>query len=102
MSAAQTWTGIVVMALVTYVIRMIPMVFFSKPIHSRFFQSFLYYVPYAVLAAMTFPAVFSSDLPLVVSAIGVLAAIVCAYCGGSLLMVAAVAASAAYVAQLFV
>ncbi|WP_323090254.1 AzlD domain-containing protein [Allobaculum sp. JKK-2023] len=102
MSALHTWTGIVVMALVTYIIRMIPMAFFSKPIRSRFFQSFLYYVPYAVLAAMTFPAVFSNDLPLVVSAIGVLAAIVSAYFGGSLLVVAATAAAAAYLAQLFV
>ncbi|MBF0578941.1 AzlD domain-containing protein [Erysipelotrichaceae bacterium RD49] len=97
MNAAYTWTGIVVMALVTYVIRMIPMAFFSKPIQSKFFKSFLYYVPYAVLSAMTFPAVFSADLPLAVSAVGVLAAIVCAWFGGSLLVVAAVAAAAAYV-----
>lgn len=102
MNTAYTWTGIVVMALVTYVIRMIPMAFFSKPIHSKFFKSFLYYVPYAVLSAMTFPAVFSADLPLVVSAIGVLAAIVCAWFGGSLLVVAAVAAAASYVTLLFV
>ena len=42
MSTAHIFTGIAIMALVTYIIRMIPMVFFSKPIHSRFFKSFLY------------------------------------------------------------
>ncbi len=100
MSAAFVFSGIAVMALTTYVIRMIPMVFFSKPIHNRFFQSFLYYVPYAVLSAMTFPAVFSSDLPLAVCAIGVLAAVICAWRGGSLLKVAAVSAISAWLAGL--
>lgn len=47
-----------VMAGVTYLIRLIPMVFFKGEIKSRFIKSFLYYVPYAVLTAMTFPSVF--------------------------------------------
>ena len=50
---------IAVMAGVTYLVRMLPMVIFRKKIKSRFIRSFLYYIPYAVLAAMTFPAVFS-------------------------------------------
>ncbi len=101
MSSPRTYLAIFVMALVTYVIRMIPMAFFSRSIKSRFFQSFLYYVPYAVLAAMTFPAVFtSSNLDLAVCAIGVGAAIGCAWSGASLLVVAAVSAAAAWIAQL--
>lgn len=100
MSAAQIYFSIFIMALVTYVIRVIPMAFFSRPIHSEFFQSFLYYVPYAVLTAMTFPAVFtSSGLSSMICAVGVLAAIVCAWYGGSLLLVAAVSAAAAWIAQ---
>lgn len=101
MSTAHIFTGIAIMALVTYIIRMIPMVFFSKPIHSRFFKSFLYYVPYAVLSAMTFPGVFSADLSVTVCSIGVLAAIVCAWFKGSLLQVACVAAASAWIAGLF-
>ncbi|MEI3147040.1 MAG: AzlD domain-containing protein [Merdibacter sp.] len=50
---------IAVMAAVTYLIRCLPLVCFSRRIKSRFLQSFLYYVPYAVLGAMTFPAVFT-------------------------------------------
>ena len=49
-----------VMALVTYLIRMAPFVAFRRQIQSRFLRSFLYYIPYAVLSAMTIPAIFSS------------------------------------------
>ena len=49
-----------VMAAVTYLIRMLPFVVFRKPIKNRFVRSFLYYVPYAVLGAMTFPAILYS------------------------------------------
>ena len=48
---------ILVMAGVTYLIRMLPLVLFKKEITSPFVKSFLYYVPYACLAAMTFPAI---------------------------------------------
>lgn len=100
MTSLEMYTGICTMAVVTYIIRMIPMAFFSRPIRSRFFRSFLYYVPYAVLSAMTFPGVFSSELSLAVCSIGVLAAVLCAWSGGSLLQVAAVSAAAAWLSSL--
>ena len=46
---------IAAMALTTYLIRLLPMTLFRKPIRSRFLKSFLHYVPYACLSAMTFP-----------------------------------------------
>ena len=46
---------IAAMAITTYLIRMLPLTIFRKPIKSRFLRSFLYYVPYACLTAMTFP-----------------------------------------------
>ena len=48
---------IAVMALVSYTIRILPLTLIRKPIRNRFIQSFLYYVPYATLAVMTFPAI---------------------------------------------
>ena len=84
---------IAVMAAVTYLIRCLPLVCFSRRIKSRFLQSFLYYVPYAVLGAMTFPAVFTS--------LGTLTAVILAWRGKSLLMVAAAASLAVYLAALF-
>ena len=57
----KTFVYIAVMAGVTYLIRMIPFTLFRKKIQSPFFRSFLYYIPYAVLSAMTIPAIFSSS-----------------------------------------
>ena len=60
----------VVMALVTYLIRMVPLTFFQKEIKSPFIKSFLFYVPYAVLGAMTFPAIFTSGGSVLASTAG--------------------------------
>ena len=55
---------ILVMAAVTYLIRLLPLTLIRRPIQNRFLKSFLYYVPYACLMAMTFPAVFyATDHP---------------------------------------
>ena len=48
---------IATMALTTYLIRVLPLTIFRKPIQSRFLRSFLHYVPYVTLAVMTFPAI---------------------------------------------
>jgi|GEM_PF-5242682 len=51
---------IAVMAGVSYLIRVLPLTLIRKPIKNQFIQSFLYYVPYVTLAAMTFPAILSA------------------------------------------
>ena len=82
------------MALTTYLIRVIPLTVFRKPIHSRFLKSFLHYVPYACLTAMTFPAILTSTESLLSGAEALVVAVILAYLGKSLLTVS-VAASAA-------
>ena len=82
------------MALTTYLIRVLPLTIFRKPIKSRFLRSFLHYVPYACLSAMTFPAILSSTATILSGAAALLVAVVLAYRGKSLLTVS-VAASAA-------
>ena len=59
---------ILVMAGVTYLIRMVPFTFFTKKIESRYVRSFLKYIPYAVLSAMTIPAIFTSTGNVITSA----------------------------------
>jgi len=59
--ALYLFISVAVMAMVTYLIRMLPLSLFRKKIKSRFVLDFLYYVPYAVLAAMTIPGVFYSS-----------------------------------------
>ena len=83
-----------VMAGVTYLIRLLPMLFFRKRISSRFVRSFLYYVPYSVLSVMTVPAIFYSTGSLLSASVGFLTAVVLAFCGQSLIVVS-VAASVA-------
>lgn len=66
---------IIVMAGVTYLIRVLPLALFKKKIESRFIKSFLYYVPYAVLGTMTFPAIFYSTGSLYSATAGLMAAV---------------------------
>lgn len=100
MSMGYLLAGIAVMALVTYLVRMLPMVIFRKKITNIRVKSFLYYVPYAVLAAMTFPAIFTSTGTYLSAAAGCVAAIVLAYCRKGLLTVAVGAAAAVFCVQL--
>ncbi len=90
---------IFVMALVTYLIRMLPMVIFKKKIENRFIKSFLFYVPYAVLGAMTFPNIFSSTSSLYSAAAGTLAAIVLSLMEKGLLTVALSACFTVYIVE---
>lgn len=92
--------GIAVMAVMTYLIRMLPMAVFRRKIDNVFIQSFLYYVPYTVLAAMTFPAIFYSTQSVLGAAFGCAAAVALAYKGKGLLVVAVGAAAAVFLAQL--
>lgn len=92
---------IMVMAGVTYLIRMIPFTFFRKKIKSGFFRSFLYYIPYAVLSAMTLPAIFYSTGNIITAAAGTIAAVVLAYFDLPLIVVALAASGTAFVTGLF-
>lgn len=87
------------MALTTYLIRVLPMTLFRRPIRSRFLRSFLYYVPYCCLTAMTFPAILSSTASLISGAAALVTAIVLAYRGKSLIVVAISSSAAVLVAE---
>ena len=90
------------MAVVTYLIRMIPFTLMRRKIKSAYIKSLLYYVPYSVLGAMTFPYIFYSTGNIVTAAVGTAAAFVPAYMNKSLITVAITACAAAFVTGLFV
>lgn len=90
------------MAGVTYLIRMLPLTFFKRKIRSRYVRSFLYYVPYTVLAVMTFPAIFYSVGSLPCAIVGTLVAILLAAFGRSLIVVAAGSALSVFLAELLI
>lgn len=79
---------ILVMAGITYLIRMLPLVFIRKKIKSRYVLSVLYYIPYAVLSAMTFPYIFYSTGNIWTAIVGTVIAVVASVCKRSLLTVA--------------
>ena len=79
---------VLAMATVTYIIRMIPLVFFKRKITSKFVRSFFYYSPYAVLSAMTIPYVFYSTGDTLSAVIGTAVAFISAIISRSLLLVA--------------
>ncbi len=83
------------MALVTYLIRAVPFTLFRQKIRSRFIRSFLSYIPYAVLTAMTIPAIFYSTGDILTAAVGTAVALVLAYVNCPLILVALAAAASA-------
>ncbi|NLZ46053.1 MAG: AzlD domain-containing protein [Clostridiales bacterium] len=91
---------IAIMAGVTYFIRVVPMMAFRKKIKSQFVKSFLFYVPYAVLGAMTFPAIFYSTGSVISASAGFAIAVVLAFFGKSLIIVACAASGLAFIAEL--
>lgn len=93
---------IAVMAIVTYLIRMIPFTAFRKKIKSPFLKSFLYYIPYGVLSAMTIPSIFYSTGDMTTAVIGTVVAVVLAYLKLPLIVVALSASAAAYISGLFI
>ena len=86
---------IAVMAGVTYLVRAIPFTLMRRQIRSRFLRSLFYYLPYAVLSAMTLPAIFYSAGSMTTAAVGTAVALVLAYFRCPLIVVALAAAAAA-------
>ena len=93
---------ILVMAGVTYLIRMTPFVLFRKKITNKFVKSLLYYLPYAVLSAMVIPSVFYSTGSVISATAGLISALLLAYFERSLIVVALGASATVYIAGLLV
>ena len=91
-----------VMALVTYMVRVVPFTVFRKKIRSRFLKSFLYYIPYAILSAMTIPAIFYSTGNILTAAVGTVIAAVLAYFDLPLIVVALAASAGALIMSLII
>lgn len=93
---------ILIMAGVTYLIRMLPFTLFRKKIKSEFLRSFLYYIPYAVLSAMTIPAIFYSTGDMITATVGTVIAVALSYLNQPLIVVALSAALGAFITGFFV
>lgn len=99
---ANIYIYILVMALVTYLIRLIPLTLIRKEIKNNFIKSFLFYVPYVTLAVMTFPAIISATNSYISAIAGFITALVLAYIGQSLIVVSLGACVIVFLAELIV
>ena len=99
MNYTRILIGVAIMAIVTYIPRMLPLAIFRKKIKSRFIRSFLAYVPYAVLAAMTFPEILYSTSNMISAIAGLLVALLLSYFGRGLLTVARSSTAVVFVVE---
>jgi branched-subunit amino acid transport protein len=90
------------MAVTTYLIRSIPLLFMRKPIKSTFLRSFLHYVPVACLTAMTFPAILYTTDHIISGAVGLAIAVLLALRNKSLIVVAAAACCAVFLTDMII
>lgn len=93
--------SVLVMAICTYLPRMLPLTFFRREITSHFIQSLLFYVPYAVLSALTFPSILYATNNIYSAIGGCLIAIYFAYKDKGLVFVAVAAMLTSYIVSLF-
>lgn len=100
MDTMQFFIYLLICAGVTYLIRMIPFVLCRGRLKNQFVRSFLFYVPYAVLGAMTFPAIFTSTGSVVSGTAGTIVALILSYRRKGLLQVAVGACAAAFLLEL--
>ena len=90
---------ILVMAGVTYLIRLLPLTLIKKEIKNVYIKSFLYYVPYVTLSVMTFPAILKATDSIISGAAGFLVALIAAYKEKSLITVALLACAAVFIVE---
>ncbi len=98
---SNVYIYILIMALVTFAIRALPLTLIRKEIKSPFIRSFLYYVPYVTLSAMTVPAIFYATRSVYSAAAGFIVALILAFMRKGLLTVAAGACIAVFIAERF-
>ncbi len=92
---------ILIMAGVSFLIRVLPMTLIRRPIRNRFIRSFLYYVPYVTLAVMTFPAIIYATANPIAGAAALVIGIAAALLGAGLLPVALVCCFTVFILELF-
>ena len=98
----NTYFYLTVMALVTYAVRVLPLVLIKHEIKNRTFRSFLYYVPYVTLAVMTFPAIIEATNSVWSGLAALIAGVLLAYFGVSLFGVAVCCCAVVFVLELFI
>ena len=96
------WIYLLLLSGSTYLVRALPFALVKHNIENRFVRSFLYYIPYAVLAAMTFPSVIYSTGNIASGIVGLIVGGIFAFKGKSLTLVAVFASLGALITELII
>ena len=96
----SVYGAVFLIALVTYLLRALPLTLIRKPIRSRFVRSFLYYVPYVTLSVMTFPAMVQATTIPEAGAVALMVAVVLALLKQKLLTVSVAACAVVFVLEM--
>ena len=99
MSFTKVLIYTVLMAGITYLIRMLPLTLFRKEINNKFINSFFSYIPYAVLGAMTFPEILYSTDNLISAISGMIVAVFLAFKNKSMLIVSLSACGVVFIIE---
>ena len=92
---------ILLAAVVTNLLRVIPTLILRKPVSNKFLRSFLYYVPYVTLSVMTVPAIIEATSSPIAGAIALVGGIIAAWLGLGLFPVAAICCAVVFLVQMF-
>ncbi len=92
---------LLIMAGVTYAIRVLPLTLIRKQIRNSFLRSFLYYVPYVTLAVMTFPAILDATQSPIAAAVSLIVGMIAAWCGAGLFPVSLSCCAVVFILELF-
>lgn len=99
--SASVYAALLIMSVTIYLVRMIPFVFFRKPITNRYVRSFFYYVPYVTLAVMTFPAILTATDHFTSGLLALIVGVLMAWLNGDLFVVAISACVTVFVSGIF-
>ena len=99
---SKIYIYIFIMALVTYLVRVLPLTVIRKQIKYRFIRSFLYYVPYVTLAVMTFPAILYATQSVVSGVLALIVGVVFAFFGAGLFRVAVISCTTVFLVELII
>lgn len=93
---------IMTMFVVSFAVRVLPLTLIKKPITNKFIKSFLYYVPYATLAAMTFPTILYATQSPISGAAALIVGLAAAWFGFDLFKVAVSCCGVVLLVEMFI
>jgi len=90
---------ILVMAVTTYLIRMLPLVLSRKQIENKYVKSFLSYIPISCLTCLTIPAILYSANSVISGAVALGVALIASFMKFSMVTVAVLSSVAIFLCE---